>query len=199
MKDINWQLTGSGKSHANSSMKSVGIGIGDKLVSLHQLGKELLKCTNENHKSLMEGLSALELLAPVNVPAPPQPEMSGFPSVRMYEQNLGPQYGLPSAPSHAAPVVPVEVPQQPRFDVPAAFTQGRKPPGYAKRAWKVVVQGGQGQARVRAVSPHAIRAEETPPAGWVQEFGLGSLVVGSYRHRILPDSFIEGAEPYPNL
>ena len=94
----------------------------------------------------------------------------------------------------------MEVPQ-PRFEVLAAFHQGRKPPGYAnaRRAWKVVVQGAQGQARVRAVSPNCIRAEETPPPGWVQEFGLSSLVVGSYRHRILPDSFIEGAEPYPNL
>ena len=133
MKDINWQLTGSGKSHANSSMKSVGIGIGDKLVSLHQLGKELLKCTNENHKSLMEGLSALELaikqMAPVNVPLPPQaemsglptarqPEMSGLPTARMYEQNMGPQYGLPSAPSHAGHGAAVEVPQPPRFEIP---------------------------------------------------------------------------------
>ena len=217
MKDINWQLTGSGKSHANSSMKSVGIGIGDKLVSLHQLGKELLKCTNENHKSLMEGLSALELaikqMAPVNVPLPPQPEMSGLPTARqpemsglptarMYEQNMGPQYGLPSAPSHAGHGAAVEVLQPPRFEIPAAFHQGRKPPGYgnaARRAWKVVVQGSQGQARVRAVSPNPIRAEDTPPQGWAQEYGLGNLVIGVYWHRILPDSFIADAEPYPNL
>ena len=68
-------------------MKSVGIGIGDKLVSLHQQGKELVRCTDENHKALMDGLSAVELaiknLAPMNAPVsvamPSQPEMPGFP------------------------------------------------------------------------------------------------------------------------
>ena len=33
----------------------------------------------------------------------------------------------------------------------------------------------------------------------LQEFGLGSITVGQYRNRILPDFFIEGAEPYPSL
>ena len=61
LKDICWQLTGSGKAQANSSMKSVGIGLGDKLVSLHQVAKELLRTSNENHKALMDGLSAVEL------------------------------------------------------------------------------------------------------------------------------------------
>ena len=63
--------------------------------------------------------------------------------------------------------------------LPAAFV--RKGPGYANacRAWKVVVQGAHGQSRVRAVSPNCIRVDETPPANWVQEFGLGSITVGN--------------------
>ena len=192
------------------------------MVSLHALGKEILKGNQEQHKSLMEGLGALEVAIKQLVPA--QPEGSSLPVMRMYEQNAGPMYGKGqpsssvSAPSHAAPVLPPqvvpamaampphqEVPQ-PRFEVdsgavglPAAFHQGRKAPGYAnaRRAWKVVVQGAQGQARVRAVSPNCIRVDETPPANWIQEFGLGSITVGQYRHRILPDFCIEGAEPYP--
>ena len=125
---------------------------------------------------------------------PRQPEMSG---VAMPRQ---PDVGGLTAP----PVGLLEVPQQPRFEVPAAFHQ-RKPPGYgsssgfARRAYKVVVQGAHGQSRVRAVSPNPIRAEDTPPQGWTQEYGLGNLVIGVYRHRILPDSFIADAEPYPNL
>ena len=77
----------------------------------------------------------------------------------------------------------------------------RKGLGYAnaRRAWKVVVQGAHGQSRVCAVSPNCIRVDETPPANWIQEFGLGSITVGQYRHRILPDFFIESAEPYPSL
>ena len=83
--------------------------------------------------------------------------------------------------------------------LPAAFV--RRGPGYAnaRRAWKVVVQGQHGQSRVRAVSPNCICVDETPPANWAQEFGLGSITVGNYRHRILPDLFVEGAEPYPSL
>ena len=34
MQDVKWQLSGSGKAHVNSSMKSVGIGIGDKTIHL---------------------------------------------------------------------------------------------------------------------------------------------------------------------
>ena len=104
----------------------------------------------------------------------------------------------------AAPMGLLEVPAQPRFDVPAAFHQ-RKAPGYgsssgfSRRAYKVVVQGAHGQSRVRAVSPNPIRAENQPPQGWAEEYGLGNLVIGVYRHRILPDSFIADAEPYPNL
>ena len=80
----------------------------------------------------MEGLAALEVaikqLVPVTVPT--QPEGSSLPTMRMYEQNVGPMYGhgQPSAPSHAAPVVPQQVVQpmaamptrqevpQPRFE-----------------------------------------------------------------------------------
>ena len=121
-----------------------------------------------------------------------------------------PPPGVPAMPPQVAPAMPAMPPPrkvtQPRFEVdsgsvglPAAFV-GRGP-GYAsaRRAWKVVVQGQHGQSRVRAVSPNCIRADETPPANWIQEFGLGSITVGRYRHRILPDLFIEGAEPYPSL
>ena len=235
LKDICWQLTGSGKAQANSSMKSVGIGIGDKLVSLHQQGKELMRCTNDKHEALMDGLSAVELAiknlaqlnAPVSVAMPSQPELPGFPMHRQAEMSgvampRQPEMSgvaMPRQPEMsgvamprqpdvggltAPPVGLLEVPQQPRFEVPAAFHQ-RKPPGYgsssgfARRAYKVVVQGAHGQSRVRAVSPNPIRAEETPPQGWAQEYGLGNLVIGVYRHRILPDSFIADAEPYPNL
>ena len=207
-------LTGSGKAQANSSMKSVGIGLGDKLGSLHQVGKELLRTSNENHTALMDGLSAVELaiknLTPmsalVSVAMPPQPEMAGFPPMPRQPEMSG--VAMPRQPDvggvAAAPMGLLEVPQQPRFDVPAAFHQ-RKPPGYgsssgfSRRAYKVVVQGAHGQSRVRAVSPNPIRAEDQPPQGWAQEYGLGNLVIGVYRHRILPDSFIADAEPYPNL
>ena len=160
----------------------------------------------------MDGLAAIEVAIKQLMPA--QAEGSSLPVLKIYEPNAGPIYGKgqPSAsvgtPSHAAPVLPPQVvpamaamppPQevtQPRFEVdsgavglPAAFHQGRKGPAYAnaRRAWKVVVQGAEGQSRVRAVSPNCIRVDETPPANWIQEFGLGSITVGQYRHRILPD------------
>ena len=58
-------------------------------MSLHHLGKELVRCTNENHKTLMDGLSAVELdikqLALVTAPMPRQPEMSGLAMPRQPE------------------------------------------------------------------------------------------------------------------
>ena len=132
---------------------------------------------------------------PVSVAMHPQPEMPGFPPMPR-QADVG---GVA-----AAPMGLLEVPAQPRFDVPAAFHQ-RKAPGYgsssgfSRRAYKVLVQGAHGQSRVRAVSPNPIRAENQPPPSWAEEYGLGNLVIGVYRHRILPDSFIADAEPYPNL
>ena len=47
LADVKWQLSGSGKAQVNASMKSISIGIGDKMVSLDALGKELLKGSQE--------------------------------------------------------------------------------------------------------------------------------------------------------
>ena len=91
--------------------------------------------------------------------------------------------------------------------VPAAFQSAKatSAPGqgssatYARRAYRVVVQTGQGSSKVRAISPSAIRAVETPPPGWHQVYGLGDVVISGWRHRVLPDSFISDAVQYPEI
>ena len=91
--------------------------------------------------------------------------------------------------------------------VPAAFQSAKatSAPGqgssatYARRAYRVVVQTGQGSSKVRAISPSAIRAVETPPPGWHQAYGLGDVVISGWRHRVLPDSFISDAVQYPEI
>lgn len=227
LKDVCWQVAGSGKQQANSSLKAVGIGLGDKLMSLQKIANELLRSSNENHKALLDQLGAVELAIkdlgskmnapvggamtsqaspPVSVAMHPQPEMPGFPPMPRQPEMSG--VAMPRQADvggvAAAPMGLLEVPAQPRFDVPAAFHQRNAPgygssSGFSRRAYKVLVQGAHGQSRVRAVSPNPIRAENQPPPGWAEEYGLGNLVIGVYRHRILPDSFIADAEPYPNL
>ena len=67
----------------------------------------------------------------------------------------------------------------------------------ARRAYWVV-QTGQGSSKVRALSPSAIRAVETPLPGWHQAYGL-DVVISGWRHRVLPDGFISDAVQYPEL
>ena len=81
---------------------------------------------------------------------------------------------------------------------PSALGQGSSAT-YARRAYRVVVQTGQGSSKVRAISPSAIRAVETPPPGWHQAYGLGDVVISGWRHRVLPDGFISDAVQYPEL
>ena len=121
----------------------------------------------------MDGLSALELaikqLAPVNAPMPRQPEMSGLPML------------------HACHGAPVEVSQPPRLELPAAFNPGRKLPGYgnaARRAWKVVVQGGLCR---RTQSEQKIHRHKVGPKnmGW-ETWSVECIGIGSFRIPLSP-------------
>ena len=202
-------------------MKSISLGIGDKVVNLNTLIKERRKDSQENHKALMETLAGIEqVLVKQQTMAMPAVEMGvappapseAIPVMSFYGQNAAPHHAAPPqmAKQHlqAAPMAPPSgFPPSPAYGVPAATTRSasmseavnppplvevtpdavglpaafvRKGPGYAnaRRAWKVVVQGAHGQSRVRAVSPNCIRVNETPPANWIQEFGLGSITVG---------------------
>ena len=88
-----------------------------------------------------------------------------------------------------------------RSNLPAAFLQQRTS-GYghqAKRAWKVEIKEQYGESRVRAISPGCIRVGDPQPAEWNSEFGTGSIRVGNVLHCIIPDHFLDRAEPYPGL
>ena len=114
---------------------------------------------------------------------------------------------------HSVFNTPVGVPGGPTIPlgsnaVPAAFqspkdpatpVQGQGSTGYARRAYRVVVQTSQGSTKVRAISPSAIRATENPPPGWHQSYGLGDVVINGWRHRVLPDSFVSDAVQYPEI
>ena len=63
--------------------ESISLGIGDKIVSLHALGKELRKESQEQHKSLMDGLAAIEVAIKQLMPA--QAEGSSLPVLKIYE------------------------------------------------------------------------------------------------------------------
>ena len=120
--------------------------------------------------------------------------MSGLQTARMHEQNLGPQYGLPSAPSHAAHGAPVEVPQPPRLEIPAAFNPGRKLPGYgnaARRPGKLsfkVAKGSpvSGLCR-RTQSEQKIHRHKVGPKnmGW-ETWSLECIGIGSFRIPLSP-------------
>ena len=178
-------------------MKSVGIGIGDKLVSLHQLGKELVRCTNENHKTLMDGLSAVELaikqLAPVKC---------------THATSTGDEwFGNAPATGDGWFANDACVPGSTIGSCSATSIRGTSS-----------VQSRTQASRLRQCRPEGLESccsrwpRAVPCQGCVAEpdqsrrytaTGLGprigNLVIGVYRHRILPDSFIADAEPYPNL
>ena len=236
LRDISWQVSGSGKAQKNVSLKAAAIALGDKVTSVHQVLKEINKVGVEQHKRLMEQLSSLELaiknlnqpsgpavlppggfdampaFVPPMPPVPPaspaadsgsmasRPEMQSFTAMPMPRRQPD---------IHSVFNTPVGGPTIPAGSnaVPAAFQSSKdtSTPGqgssasYARRAYRVVVQTGQGSTKVRAISPSAIRAVETPPPGWHQAYGLGDVVINGWRHRVLPDSFVSDAVQYPEI
>ena len=58
LRDISWQVTGSGKAQSNTSLKAASISLGDKVTSVHQVLKEMSRSSNEHHKASMEQLGS---------------------------------------------------------------------------------------------------------------------------------------------
>ena len=230
LRDISWQVSGSGKAQSNTSLKAATIAWGDKVTSVHQALKEMNRLATEHNKGLMEQLSSLELaIKSLNLPVGPAAiPPGGFDAMPAFmppatpAADPGPMASRPEMPSFTAVPMPQRQPDiasvfttpvgRPEIPVgssavPAAFQSAKatSAPGqgssatYARRAYRVVVQTGQGSSKVRAISPSAIRAVETPPPGWHQAYGLGDVVISGWRHRVLPDSFISDAVQYPEL
>ena len=78
------------------------------------------------------------------------------------------------APPHAAPAVPA-----------APFVQ---------RAGRIRLRTQDGTEIVRAVSPNPARREAIP-AGWGEEYGMGTLQLGQMVYRVISDEFIRTAVP----
>ena len=230
LRDISWQVTGSGKAQSNTSLKAVCISLGDKVTSVHQVLKEMSRSSNEHHKALMEQLGSLELaikglnlqVGPAATPPGGYDAMSAFGPAATPAVEPVPMASRPEMPSFSAVPMPQRQPDIGSVfstpvggqatpvgssAVPAAFQAAKAPsaPGhgssatYARRAYRVVVQTGQGSSKVRAISPSAMRAVETPPPGWTQAYGLGDVVISGWRHRVLPHAFISDAVQYPEL
>ena len=73
------------------------------------------------------------------------------------------------------------------------------PPGYppqAKRAWLVRVQTGAG-VQTRAVSPGGVRRGDPINNAWLVEHNLGTIAIDNIIYRILLDSFMRSAVPFP--
>ena len=213
LKQCKWQVSGSGKNQINVSLKAVTLGLGDKIIDLHRLGKEWKTEAQGQHRELLEAISALELAITKQRTMAPS-ENVAVPVVQMYEpqSSMGP--GPPPAPpAYLIPLVQRHPPmgEAPlEQNIPAAFQrahqQGGRLPGYGhmpqfqaqhRRAWLVQIQGQNGITRVRAVSPTPLRQGETPPEEWHQEFALGSVKLSNAHHCILPDSFIQGGVAWP--
>ena len=159
------------------------------------------------------GFEAMPAFMPPMPPVPPaspaadsgsmasRPEMQSFTATPMPRRQpdihsvFNTPVGGPTIPlgSNAVPAA-FQSPKDPATPVP-----GQSSTGYARRAYRVVVQTGQGSTKVRAISPSAIRAVETPPPGWHQSYGLGDVVINGWRHRVLPDSFVSDAVQYPEI
>ena len=155
------------------------------------------------------GFDAMPAFVPPVPPATPaadsgsmasRPEMQSFTAMPMPRRQ--PDIASVFTTPVGGPTIPVG-----SSAVPAAFQSAKdtSTPGqgssanYARRAYRVLVQTGQGSTKVRAISPSAIRAVETPPPGWHQAYGLGDVVINGWRHRVLPDSFVSDATQYPEI
>ena len=155
------------------------------------------------------GFDAMPAFVPPVPPATPaadsgsmasRPEMQSFTAMPMPRRQ--PDIASVFTTPVGGPTIPVG-----SSAVPAAFQSAKdtSTPGqgssanYARRAYRVLVQTGQGSTKVRAISPSAIRAVETPPPGWHQAYGLGDVVIHGWRHRVLPDSFVSDATQYPEI
>ena len=155
------------------------------------------------------GFDAMPAFVPPVPPATPaadsgsmasRPEMQSFTATPMPRRQ--PDIASVFTTPVGGPTIPVG-----SSALPAAFQSAKDTltPGqgssanYARRAYRVLVQTGQGSTKVRAISPSAIRAVETPPPGWHQAYGLGDVVINGWRHRVLPDSFVSDATQYPEI
>ena len=155
------------------------------------------------------GFDAMPAFVPPVPPATPaadsgsmasRPEMQSFTAMPMPRRQ--PDIASVFTTPVGGPTIPVG-----SSAVPAAFQSAKDTPtpgqgssaNYARRAYRVLVQTGQGSTKVRAISPSAIRAVETPPPGWHQAYGLGDVVIHGWRHRVLPDSFVSDATQYPEI
>ena len=178
LRNISWQVTGSGKAQSNTSLKAVCLALGDKVTSVHQVLKEMSRSSNEHHKALMEQLGSLELaikglnlqVGPAATPPGGYDATSAFGPAATPAVGPVPMASRPDMPSFSAVPVPQRQPDigsvfTPPVGgqatpvgssaVPAAFQAAKAPlaPGYgssaayARRAYRVVVQTGQGSSK----------------------------------------------------
>ena len=61
LRQVKWQVSGSGKNQVNVSLKSTAIGLGDKVMDLIKIQKEWRTESQGQHKALLEALSGLEI------------------------------------------------------------------------------------------------------------------------------------------
>ena len=233
MRQVKWQVSGSGKQQVNVSLKSTAIGLGDKVMDLIKTQKAWRTESEGQQKALLEAISGLEM-ALTKQRAMSSAETGTVPVMHACEPSSGaipampPPVGPPprqTVPAMAPPVAPPAMPPQQIYGAPTTYgaaageTAGprqyveaapepgvhglpaafQRPPGYGHQAKRVQIQGQYGQSRVRAISPGCIRVGENPPPEWSSEFGLGNIRVGNVLHRIIPDHFLDRAEPYPGL
>ena len=222
LQNISWQISGSGKSQTNNSLKAISLALGDKIVAANQTLRELSRTSGEQHKSLIEQLQAIETAIKtvgLGGAVPSQGHGKGEPSMPSFPVPVqGQGKGETSMPSFGTePLMTtfqaMPMPQRPQANPPGygamapPDTSNVFPPSappsapavFPRRAYRVVVQTGQGSAKVRAISPSAMRATETPSSEWFSTYGLGDVVIRGWRHRVLPDSFINDAVQYPDI
>ena len=107
-----------------------------------------------------------------------------------------PPMGTPTTPGMAAntgtsfpPVPPASVGYAPPPAAPAAPAAP-----VVQRAGRIRLRTHDGTEIVRAVSPNPARREAIP-AGWAEEYGMGTLQLGQLVYRVISDEFIRTAVP----
>ena len=78
----------------------------------------------------------------------------------------------------------------------AAVAPPSYPPQPAKQAWLVRLQTASGM-QSRAVSPGGIRRGDPVSNAWLSEHNLGTVAIRDTMYRILLDSFMRNATPFP--
>ena len=210
LKKLSWQIEGAGKQHINTSMKSAVIAVGSKLMEEIFQIKELREDEKVRHQELLAAISAVEIactkLAP-QVSGQGAPSTIGAPE----PSTLGAQPPLGQGPVgdiyQAAEMgsVPAAVVQQDlqldlwgrqQHHVMADLQDMLLLLLWDLQAWLVRVQTAAG-LQTRAVAPGGLRRGEPANSNWHSEFGLGTVQIGNGAYRILPDSFMRNATPYP--